>query len=177
MAFIVALCVAIPACAQTAPPTGAAATAPAAKPQQHNLYRGSKIIGSNVRDPNNRKIGQIKDLLLDAGRGEIAYVVVSFGGVLGTSNRYHAIPWQALDPSDEGNYYTLHADRETINQAPGFDKSRWPDMTDREWNAEIDRYWSRRVGRGRMGQDDLPSGGPGVSNPGMRNGTTGDSTR
>ena len=148
IALPVALAMALHVHAQPAPPTGAAASAPAATEQQHNLYRGSRIIGTNVYDPKDRKIGQIKDLILDGRRGEVAYAVVSFGGVMGVGKKLHAIPWQALQPSDDGNYYILHADRETISQAPGFDKARWPDMADRKWNAEIDRYWSRMVGRG-----------------------------
>jgi sporulation protein YlmC with PRC-barrel domain len=164
LAWAAAVCTAatFPAAAQTAPPTGAAASAPAASPLQHKLYRGSRIIGSNVRDPRDRKIGQIQDLVLDGGRGEIAYAVVSFGGVLGIGNKFHAIPWQALEPSDDGNHYILHADRETISQAPGFDKARWPDMADQKWHAEIDRYWSRMVGRGHGGNS-ISSGSPAVN--------------
>lgn len=146
------------ATAQTAPPTGVTATAPAATPQQHNLYRGSKIIGSNVRDARDRKIGQIKDLILDGPRGEIAYAVVNFGGVMGVGRKFHAIPWRALEPGDSGNYYILHADRETIDLAPGFDKGRWPDMTDRKWRDEIDRYWSRMAGKGAPGNQSMISG-------------------
>lgn len=132
--------------------------------QQHNFYRGSKIIGSNVRDPKDKKIGQIKDVILGSQRGDIAYAVVSFGGVMGVGKKYHAIPWQALAPSDDGKYYVLHADKETISQAPGFDKARWPDMADRQWSAEVDRYWSRMVGRG-FGNSGLTSGSAGTAEP------------
>jgi hypothetical protein len=165
IALAIALATAFHVRAQPAPPTGAAASAPTATPQQHTLYRGSRIIGTTVRDAKDRKIGQIKDLILDGGRGEVAYAVVNFGGVMGVGKKFHAIPWQALQPSDDGNYYILHADRETINQAPGFDKARWPDMTDRKWNAEIDRYWSRMVGRGNTGDRSISSGSA-IANPG-----------
>lgn len=164
IALTIALAMAFHVQAQTAPPTGAAASAPVATQQQHALYRGSRIIGTNVRDGKDRKIGQIKDLILDGGRGEVAYAVVNFGGVMGVGKKFHAIPWQALQPSDDGNYYILHADRETISQAPGFDKARWPDMTDRKWQAEIDRYWSRMVGRGNSGDRHMSSGSS-LANP------------
>jgi len=164
IALPIAFAMALSAQAQPAPATGAAASASAATPLQHKLYRGSKIIGTNVRDPKERKIGQIKDLILDGGRGEIAYAVVSFGGVMGVGKKFHAIPWQALQPSDNGNHYILHADRETISQAPGFDKARWPDMADRNWNAEIDRYWSRKVGRGGAGDQGISPASP-IANP------------
>lgn len=127
---------------------------------QAQLYRGSRIIGSTVRDAKNKKIGIIKDLILDAGRGEVAYAVVSFGGVMGVGPKFHAVPWQALEPGDDLRQYVLHADRETISQAPAFDKGRWPDMSDQKWSADIDRYWSRMVGKGTFGTNKLTSGVP-----------------
>jgi hypothetical protein len=177
IALPIAIAMAFHAQAQTAPPTGEAARAPTATPQQHTLYRGSRIIGTNVRDGKDRKIGQIKDLILDGGRGEVAYAVVNYGGVMGVGRKFHAIPWQALQPSDDGNYYILHADRETISQAPGFDKARWPDMTDRKWNAEIERYWSRRVGRGDTSDNPLSSGSPSANPLGAGSGAAGTGER
>lgn len=139
------------------------ATSPAHAAQTQRLYRGSKIIGATVRDPHDKKIGEIKDIMLDSRRGEIAYAVVNFGGVMGVGSKYHAIPWQALTPGDDGRYYVLQADREIISQAPGFDRGRWPDMSDQRWSAEVDRYWSRMVGHGSADANRLPpSGSPGA---------------
>lgn len=146
--LLILSCVAItvPATAQTDPPAMKTAR-PDQAVRQQLMYRGSKIIGAEVRDRQDRKIGEIKDLMLDGARGEVAYAVVSFGGV-GRGQKYHAIPWQALQPREDGRHYVLHADRETISQAPGFDKGDWPDTADRTWSAEVDRYWTRMVGRG-----------------------------
>jgi len=152
----------LPAFAQTPPPDATASTSAGAA--QQNLYRGSKIIGSNVRDTRKKKIGQIKDLVLDSQRGDIAYAVVSFGGVMGVGKKFHAIPWQALQASDDGKYYILNADSETISQAPGFDKARWPDLADRKWSSDVDRYWSRMVGRA-PGTQKLTSGAGGLAAP------------
>lgn len=152
---------AAPANTATGPAANPAPTTRSAKaPPQAHLYRSSKIIGTTLRDAREKKIGNIKDLVLDRERGEIAYAVVSFGGVLGVGRKLHAIPWQALEPSDKGRHYILHADRETISQAPGFDMARWPDMADPAWSGEIDRYWTRMVGRGPLSGNKLTSGAP-----------------
>jgi hypothetical protein len=143
--------------------TAAAASGEALRHQQS--YRASKIIGSFVRAAHARKIGEIKDLVLDSRRGEIAYVIVSFGGVMGVGKKLHAIPWMALQRSDDNKYYVLHADRETINLAPAFDKAKWPDMTDPKWTAEIDRYWTRAVGRGPGGNNEMSPGASGAVAP------------
>lgn len=139
-----------------------APTADKAARGQQQMYRGSKIIGANIRDTQDKKIGEIKDLMLDSARGEIAYAVVSFDGVTGSGRKYHAIPWQTLQPAEGGRYYVLNADRETLSQAPGFDRKSWPDMVDQKWSADIDRYWTRMVGRG-LPDNNLSSGGAGAS--------------
>lgn len=135
-----------------------------ASSQQQRLYRGTRIIGSTVRDAKDKKIGVIKDLLLDSQRGEIAYAAVSFGGVMGVGEQYHAIPWTALEPSDDGRFYVLRVDKETIAKAPAFDKARWPDVADGAWRTEVDRYWRRMVGHGAANTNRL--GVSGVSAPG-----------
>jgi sporulation protein YlmC with PRC-barrel domain len=145
---------------------GATATGGSGEALRHQQsYRASKIIGSTVRDAQGRRIGQIKELVLDSRRGEIAYVIVSFGGVMGVGKKLHAIPWRAFQLGDTENHYVLAADRETINLAPGFDKAKWPDMADQKWSTEVERYWARTVGRGPGGHNDLSSGAVGTVAP------------
>lgn len=110
--------------------------------EQQELYRGSRIIGAAVHDARDRKIGEVKDLLLDSARGEVAYAILGF-----TGRKLHAVPWRALHPSETDRVYILDADREVIAQAPGFDMGDWPDTGNQRWSEEIDRYWNRMVGR------------------------------
>lgn len=153
--------------------------ADAAKNQ--NMYRGSKIIGADIRDPQDKKLGEIKDILLDSERGEVAFVVVSFGraafgqAALGgvprlPGSNYHAIPWKALQASDDGRHYVLYADRETISKAPAFDQRKWPDLADQKWSTEVDRYWTRMIGQG-------PSGGITTSSGANSSGTKGERSK
>jgi sporulation protein YlmC with PRC-barrel domain len=126
---------------------------------KQDMYRGSKIIGADIRDPQDKKLGEIKDLLLDSERGEVAFVVASFGGAIGRpGSKYHAIPWKALQPSDDGKHYVLYADRETISKSPAFDRRKWPDLADHKWSTEVDRYWTRMVGHGPSGGITTSSG-------------------
>ncbi|WP_158590451.1 PRC-barrel domain-containing protein [Noviherbaspirillum cavernae] len=115
--------------------------------RNQRVYRASKIIGADVKDAQDKKLGEVRDLVLDSDRGEIAYLVVSFGGVMGAGGKYHALPWKALAPSDDGKSYVLRADRATVGKAPGFDRRHWPDMADQTWSAEVDRYWDSMVGQ------------------------------
>jgi sporulation protein YlmC with PRC-barrel domain len=78
----------VPAFAQNSPP---AATAPAAKPSTSatvtpaahgDMWRASKLIGLNVYNDQNEKLGDISEVLLDKS-GKVDGVVIGVGGFLG----------------------------------------------------------------------------------------------
>jgi sporulation protein YlmC with PRC-barrel domain len=74
----------VPALAQSNPP--AATTAPAATitaPTAHSgLWRSSKLIGLNIYNEQNEKLGDISEILLDTS-GNVEGVVIGVGGFLG----------------------------------------------------------------------------------------------
>ncbi|NEX60379.1 PRC-barrel domain-containing protein [Noviherbaspirillum galbum] len=152
------------AMALACPPGMAAADLkPGAGPdvQAPSLTRSSRMIGMAVRDLDGRKVGDLRDIVLDARRGEIAYAVINFGGVLGVGAKYHAVPWQALKRSENGRWLILAAERDAIANAPSFDRGRWPDMSRPAWAAAIDAYW-RDVVAG-AGARPAPGGSAGQS--------------
>ncbi len=60
-------------------------------PDWHQVRRASKVIGQNVKSPDAKSLGEIKDLVLDP-RGRIAYAVLSYGGFMGLGNKLFAVP-------------------------------------------------------------------------------------
>jgi hypothetical protein len=61
----------------------------------NNGYRASKIIGSNVVNAANEKIGTVDDLLV--GRDDsVFYAIVSVGGFLGIGTKLVAVPFETL---------------------------------------------------------------------------------
>jgi len=44
------------------------------------------------------------------------------------------------------NYITLNVPKETLKEAPGFNKDRWPSMSDRTWATGVHKSRSRRKG-------------------------------
>jgi len=64
------------------------------------LWQGSKIIGLNVYNDQNEKIGSIKELMLDKS-GNIASAVIGVGGFLGMGERDVAVKFADLKWSNE----------------------------------------------------------------------------
>jgi hypothetical protein len=64
------------------------------------LWQGSKVIGLNVYNDQNEKIGSIKELMLDKS-GNIASAVIGVGGFLGMGERDVAVKFADLKWSNE----------------------------------------------------------------------------
>jgi sporulation protein YlmC with PRC-barrel domain len=63
-------------------------------------WRSSKLIGVNVYNENNDKIGDINELIVDKS-GKVDEVVLGVGGFLGMGEHYVAVPMEKLKWSNE----------------------------------------------------------------------------
>jgi len=95
-------------------------------------------------------LGKLEEIMLDMDGGRVAYAVLSFGGVLGMGNKLFAVPWDALTVDTENKELVLNIDRETLENAPGFDKDNWPGTeTGSQWLVDVydyygyEPYWTR----------------------------------
>jgi hypothetical protein len=64
--------------------------------QSSGEWLGSKLIGLNVYDPQNNKIGGVDQLLVDRS-GNIEGVVIGVGGFLGVDQKDVALPFKSLN--------------------------------------------------------------------------------
>ena len=94
------------------------------KAEPHLSFRpASDTLKANVVNAKEEKLGKIKEIMLDAEHGKIAYVVISFGSWLGTSNKLFAVPWEALEHSRDD--YILRVDKSVFENADGLDEGAW----------------------------------------------------
>jgi sporulation protein YlmC with PRC-barrel domain len=127
--------------------TAAFAAEPAKVGETSYIYRASKLIGTDVENPQGENLGEIKDVVIDPETGQMAYAVLSFGGILGMGEKYFAIPWQALTPKTpttkgaQYDQFVLNIDKERLQNAPSFNKDNWPDMADRKWAQQVYSYY------------------------------------
>jgi sporulation protein YlmC with PRC-barrel domain len=107
------------------------------------VLSASSIIGSKVINPEGEQLGSIKDMVVDLDDAQIAYAVLSFGGLMGLGDKLFAIPLEALMFDTQSNHAILAVDREVLKNAPGFDKEKWPDAAPYEagWLRDIYEYY------------------------------------
>ncbi len=99
------------------------------------------LSGDTVRNSAGEDLGKVKEIMLDVPTGRVAYAVLSFGGFLGMGNKLFAVPWQALTLNERDKEFVLNVDKQTLENAPGFDKDNWPDMADPQWGSQIFKYY------------------------------------
>jgi len=75
----------------------------------------------NVYDPQDNKVGEIKDMLLDR-EGRVQAVIVSVGGFLGVGEKDVAVAFDAIQPIQRESkwWLTMNASKDQLRAAPGF---------------------------------------------------------
>jgi hypothetical protein len=75
----------------------------------------------NVYDPNENRIGDIKDVLVDKS-GKIATLIVGVGGFLGAGEKDVAVPFEAAHPTMKDNkwWLVMNATKDGLKSAPVF---------------------------------------------------------
>jgi sporulation protein YlmC with PRC-barrel domain len=59
-------------------------------------YRMSRLIGSNVINDKNEKIGTVDDVIADKDKKQLNFAVLQVGGFLGLGGRLVAVPYDSL---------------------------------------------------------------------------------
>jgi sporulation protein YlmC with PRC-barrel domain len=115
------------------------------------VLTAKSIIGDRVENNQGEKLGEIKDIMLNVHTGCSEYVVLEYGGFLGMGEKLFAIPFKALILDADKKVFVLNRDKEYLKNAPGFDKTHWPETNSRHYQ-DVNSYWDTY---------------PGTTNPGV----------
>ena len=107
------------------------------------LYKMGDVLDQTVATQEGKKVGHIDNIILAASSGDIAYAVVSSGGVLKLGNTLRMVPWSVLHLATDKKPFQLQISEEQFNNAPRFHQDEWPDMEDRHWEDAIQVYYGK----------------------------------
>ncbi len=105
------------------------------------LMGADTLIGEDVYNRQDEDLGDIKEIMLDMRSGQVAYAVLSFGGVFGIGDKLFAVPWQSLQLDTANKRFLLDVSKQQLKNAPGFDKDQWPDMASAEFSTQIHSFY------------------------------------
>ena len=105
------------------------------------LMGANTLLGNDVYNKDGEDLGDIKEFMVDMASGKVAYAVLSFGGMLGLGDKLFAVPWAALALDTVNKRFTLNVPKESLKNAPGFDKDSWPSMADQTWARGVHQFY------------------------------------
>ena len=114
--------------------------------KQPNLCSSDDIIGYDVQDTQGKTLGELDDIVFDVRQGNLAYGLISFGGILGIGQKTAAVPWEAvvIVPDQkiarlDSNEKTLRAAELTRGDIQQLSEPTFARQVHREFNQEP--YW------------------------------------
>jgi sporulation protein YlmC with PRC-barrel domain len=129
--------------AQTSNGNKAATSDNAAAMHHEGEWRASKLVGVNVYNEANEKIGDINDVILDKS-GKVANVVLGVGGFLGMGEHYVAVAYDKLKWSNESPRSTTSSNTtstSTVRPAPDGTARTTGSATTTTEDRKAEGYW------------------------------------
>lgn len=105
------------------------------------LMGANTLLGNDVYNSDGESLGDIKEFMIEMATGKVAYAVLSFGGLLGMGDKLFAVPWSALKLDTQNKRFSLNATKESLKDAPGFNKDSWPAMSDQSWAGSVHTFY------------------------------------
>ena len=162
---------------QTQPATPRGQQAQTGQQPMTQMVRGSELLNRNVRDTAGQAAGEIEDVVVNMTDGEIRYAVISFSQGWFQPDQLVAVPIAALGRSAQHpNDVMVSASRQQLENAPVFNRDRWPNFRDEQYQSAWNRFMDQfRAGGGATGAaGGQVTGGmqqPAMQQPGVQQGT------
>jgi sporulation protein YlmC with PRC-barrel domain len=106
----------------------------------NSVISSERVEGTNVYNPDGKKLGTIDDLMIDKISGQVRYAVMEFGGFMGIGTDRYPIPWRLLtyDTGLEG--YVVPLSTPQLEGAPRYASDKVP-AYDEAYSATLNQYY------------------------------------
>lgn len=108
--------------------------------ETRRLIASNKVEGTQVYDRSGEALGIIHNFMVDKITGQVAYVVMSFGGILSFGESYHPLPWKALTYDPRFGGYVIGIDRDRLTDAPRYEGDADP-FADPDFGRRVDGHY------------------------------------
>lgn len=105
------------------------------------LISSHKIDGTTVRTRDGDSLGAVSTFKIDRRTGQVTYVVLRIGGLLGIGQHFYPVPWSALTYDAENVAYIVSMDKRLLEGGPSFTGSSEP-VFDRAYANRVSSYYA-----------------------------------
>ena len=108
---------------------------------EHPFIESDRVEGTAVYDAKGDHIGTIDRLMIEKVSGQVAYVVMSFGGLFGSDKGSHTLPWGKLKYDPQLRGYRTDISESELREAPNFAQPNTFDWSNRDQEQELHDYY------------------------------------
>jgi len=123
------------------------------KPADHApasaCLKASYIIGLEVRNAADERLGKVQDLIVSLDSQSAPIAILTYGGALGIGETRVAVPLKDLRWSSTARQLTMAATRSELETASPFPTGGWAAITHEDWTKNIDHYYDQPSGLGQ----------------------------
>jgi sporulation protein YlmC with PRC-barrel domain len=123
--------------------------------------KANEIMGQEVLNLQNEKLGKVDELGVDVEAGRVAFVILSSGGVLGVGAKTVAVPPRSFSYDAATRALRLDVDKEKFKGAPAFEISKWDESSQTNQLIETYRYYGQQPYFAEMRDNKAPTASPG----------------
>lgn len=106
-----------------------------------SMIGSDKVQGTSVYDREANHLGSIQTAMIDKLSGQVAYVVISFGGLLGIGEHYYPVPWKQLRHNEQYGGYVVDITRQQLEAAPRYEAAASP-WTNPDYGQSVNDYYN-----------------------------------
>ncbi|MDZ7619137.1 MAG: PRC-barrel domain-containing protein [Patescibacteria group bacterium] len=130
----------------------ATATAALAEDQgqkEWRILKAAEATGLSVVNQQGEDLGNVHDLVLSPAGARVTHMIISSGGVLGFGDTLRPVPIEAARVHRQGEdkkwIVQLDVESARFKDAPALKKDDWTSLSQTQWSADLDTYYSVTV--------------------------------
>ena len=81
-------------------------------------FRSDALVGAGVVNPQGDDLGSVDDIVMDPQTANIAYLVISRGGIFGFGKKYVPVPWEHIKAAPGNKLLVLASSKASMDGAP-----------------------------------------------------------
>jgi sporulation protein YlmC with PRC-barrel domain len=106
------------------------------------LVAADEVQGKDIFNRKGEKLGTVKDIYIDKISGQVEFVTLAHGGILGAGAKYHPLPWSVLNYDPERRAFVVDMDKAALEAAPCYAAGELEEDTG--WGATVIEFYRTR---------------------------------
>jgi len=86
--------------------------------------KSSEIIGMDLTGLKGVKLGTVREFFVDRDVGQITFLIVERGGLIGGSGKYHPVPWSIVRHDPIAKAFQVELSKDQFKASPSYDRTQ-----------------------------------------------------